>query len=829
MSVKKHNLEVIEGSARYNRALQTTDSNATFMPIETLSLKDKEAAHTYLQRAEIEGTVIGAIKGATSWDIRPVFSALDERQRSELHVLRMSNPDLILEASKRDTLLKTYQTIASRSDLPTGYKKHGAIHGQLWSTRTFTTKTLADSAIQLQGHLSHAAQFAQALILLIHEFHTAGIIHGHITPANLIVINGKLHLVDAGFGSSCANTANSFAPEVARGDTPSHLSDVWGLGFTLKSLFGTESFVKLPGLITQICSQSQIERPSMSRLADIFGVELPVESSSPKKAVKSDSLKKLDSGNISEMKIEDLATTNVISSGKFERNIPSDILEAVRTGTVVEKKETVFERVVSEEEKALASKSNAPIWALALVALSIFGYAVYDKSYTRIIPQINSQVSPQHSQQVNNQSKDLTQAPKIHSEKHFADYWKSGSLDLARIVAIEATKKTPSFEAQKVIIQGALRSAHAGDTASNGIRANLIQNALDARWIDSLTSDDRRAAIALAASHLVDFQKIELPSLTTVHPAIVYALAASLPIESTIAGLEKVSTNSLSSLQEVGPYFKQLHASQTTSMSDKKARALAKLLSGDMKALRHFLSGESSHVLQSVVQLLDHEKGEQIAHETLTHFQDRADVVGEAARWFEGRPLWEKTSALTKVSLLAGGNVFKVLSKEQTQDLITFPGSKIQQKAKAKIEQSLGEFGAALTGAVQPQSFAQFADAISKRDVAFITKWIESKPKSKQVLELLSKSSKLGEGHPFNVLAGSYLSKLKVKFSSSAIKMLATHPEPMVRTVAYAQLDALNPHERAVVEGYSEIEPDQRLKKFLDEKLEIARELMAIQ
>lgn len=114
-----------------------------------------------------------------------------------------------------------------------------------WLVTPFAERSLWD-AVGSDGPLDGAAlaSLAEALASGLASAHSMGVVHGDVTPANVLFVEGAAVLADFGLSSleaplsvsrSVGATPGWAAPERMDGSAPTASSDVYGLGATLWS------------------------------------------------------------------------------------------------------------------------------------------------------------------------------------------------------------------------------------------------------------------------------------------------------------------------------------------------------------------------------------------------------------------------------------------------------------------------------------------------------------------------------------------------------------------------------------------------------------------
>jgi hypothetical protein len=68
----------------------------------------------------------------------------------------------------------------------------------------------------------------------------------------------------------------------------------------------------------------------------------------------------------------------------------------------------------------------------------------------------------------------------------------------------------------------------------------------------------------------------------------------------------------------------------------------------------------------------------------------------------------------------------------------------------------------------------------------------------------------------FNLEAASFLRKVEWEAATDMLQLLAQHPEPLARSLAYARLENTNPQQLAILQERLKSEPDPTLKKSIE-------------
>jgi hypothetical protein len=81
----------------------------------------------------------------------------------------------------------------------------------------------------------------------------------------------------------------------------------------------------------------------------------------------------------------------------------------------------------------------------------------------------------------------------------------------------------------------------------------------------------------------------------------------------------------------------------------------------------------------------------------------------------------------------------------------------------------------------------------------FITAWFDLKPPPDTVLLLLLARASADSTDLFNLEATRYLKRSEFNYNLDVLKLLAVHPEPLARVLAYTKLDPNEQAQRSVL------------------------------
>jgi hypothetical protein len=103
----------------------------------------------------------------------------------------------------------------------------------------------------------------------------------------------------------------------------------------------------------------------------------------------------------------------------------------------------------------------------------------------------------------------------------------------------------------------------------------------------------------------------------------------------------------------------------------------------------------------------------------------------------------------------------------------------------------------------------------------FLTKWFDLRPNSDTVVLLLVARSHADSADLFNLEAARYLRRNTWRAPFTLLELLANHPEPLARVLAYGKLNVTVPAERDLLKRRLSAEKDEGCLKALMAKLSL--------
>lgn len=419
------------------------------------------------------------------------------------------------------------------------------------------------------------------------------------------------------------------------------------------------------------------------------------------------------------------------------------------------------------------------------------------------------------------------------TQSSFADLraeWLSGNAgQMTKVARAAAIDGDPI--AQQVIVA----AVQAGQTQSKLVLEKPLLFASNSNWYRELSTNDKTALFTFALAPLLREELTAVPDLSSVHSGVPLSLLAGLPAGKDPQRLFEIIAQSKNPLPS--PYDKALKMFSSENASDqaKIIQSFLQLSSDDysLESLRTYLptdlpAQESVGRLDLLYPTLNEKDAEVIwKHLEKTSFGKKAHD------WLESDSLvqWKGVSYLEKLAVLTGRSLPEKLTVPQLASLLGAPFITDDRFQLAKqLERNTGRKGFQPFFEVllydESLSRAQIVSLVSALDVtgeatfAFLEKWFETNPAPESVLKLLLATAEIGPFDAFDIEAARYLKRHgDWKANENELKVLANHPEPLARGLAYSRADLKIAAERSILEERLGIESATSLKKFLKEKL----------
>jgi len=752
---------------------------------ESLPDAQKEILREYSRFFPQGAVCVNVGLGEASWDIRPLVLI-----NGKVHVVRVSTR--IDEAQAR-TIASDFEGF---SVLVGGSQRAQVMDGagRFMVIRPYFAETLHDQLTRGSITNPHDLEtIASELIELVLTLRHRHLTHGHLSPSNIALVDHKIIVLDPFFGALHDVRDAYLAPESVRGSMPEPSSDLFSLGRLISALIGDALTPQQAAIVAQLTLPSPRRRPVLEEVASAFGVEIPWASP---------------------------ATPPV----QHSQSVRSGVGKVVRGGgSINPTPPTPKAPPVEEASKSVAtSASRRSIWLVAAAAL-ILGILLVRvqlpalfNSAARYIPGM----TPQHS---------------VEYETAWASHERSKMLVVARAAIIN----------REPAAVNAITADILGGSNPEGVLSRLLRVALDESWRGELSDSDVRAAVIVALVQLFPEGLKELPPLQTLNPAVILAIASETQPRNANAELQSISLDVVSSLPEpFGPLFSKLKELGVTSLGSPQGIGLAAIATGDARpqAFEGLLTPmgndkpaefnfKTRGLINLVLPIVANNPA--AAKELLAAIRDQGSELASLAGWFEIEDLasWSKVPAVEKIKLVLGTFPQQEFDPSKYADLLTYPVPAIRDQAAAKLKKGLLPAGSAdkllvtlasnVNGLTREQTISLVAAlrTDSKMQVPFIAQWFALKPDPDTVVLILLARSNTDSSDIFNLEAARYLRRAEWKAPVELLKLLAVHPEPLARVLAYGKLDPSDPVQREILKKRLSVEKEEGCVKALMAKL----------
>ena len=731
---------------------------------ESLSVDQRGVLDRYVKYLPEGAVCINVVIGEAPWDIRPLFFA-----EGEVRIARLSEniptEALTRAASEIEGFRLLFNKETSISPIPE--------LGRLLLIRPYAASTLLDEL--QQGRPKDRASLrsiVEKLIQLVVSLSQRSVVHGHLSPANIILKeNGELSLVDPIIGA-LSGTRDSFsAPELERGELPHASADLYSLGRLARTLLGDELTDRQGSVIEQSLLSSPKQRPSLLELTLAFESDSISQSASLGAAQ-----------NIP-------AVTSVSPEVSMELAATQQRREPATSGWV---SVAVFGVIVVAIAGLLYLRANNPAQYYSLA---------------RYIPYLTDEYSAEYERE-----------------------WASGQKSRMSVVARAAV-----IRGEPAAIHTIVNDIINGSNPPF-VRGKFLRIALNADWNGELNWEEYRVSLGLGLQGLLPNAALKLPPLAKLHPGVLLAIMAETDPRLASSELKTQPLQLLKSLPEPFlSLFAALESIGAVSLGDTRVIGMAALGTGQIskEAVRAVLPNTLN--TQQVVLLLRVLEPLVLVHPALANFlweelSERDDGLARSIAWFGTFDIsnWDAVSMPLKLKTLTG-SVADSFSFTQLTDLLTFPSSEVRGEAmkvlqrretglNATVLQTVISAGDTLTREQVVALLATLRVAEEKR-APFITAWFEMRPPADFVVLLLLARGQGTTDDILNLEAARYLRKTEWEGTTDILSLMARHSEPLARMLAYTRLSQTDMQQKKILEERLAKEENSVCKKLLQEKL----------
>jgi len=782
-----------------------------------------------MDATQSEGVLLGMYFTRQNWDVRPVFLA-----KGQTNILRFRSPQI---ANNRQLFNSLFELDAVLKSSELGaLSASGQYNGQLWVRRRYFNNLLSEAGsakndiAKLDLNL-----FLRRTLQTLRLMHLKGFVHGHVSSQNMGIEEraGKLNLelVDFLFlatdqerlSALPSSGSMGIAPEVLEGKQISAAADIYGLALVLRGLSKVISGFALSPiqekLLDESCSKDPAQRPDALQLQNAFF---------PEEAL-------LGGGSAAVTapisKRDGLSRGKIITASPPPKSASSPVFLPPVEDLKPQTERLDFQETAEIPAEAVAAISRAPKASAAPPAAAPgsivrgnFGSLIFFLFLVLVFLWQQGLIGQRAERRGG-----------FDSERAWSSNQPSQMAKVAESALLDDDE-----DARAAIVDDALAGNSRPQT-----HPKLIKIAFNPLWEKELTAQDRKLVLYLATADLLNSEPKDLPRLSTAHPAIALSLAALAPLDSPPKTLQTVPIDRLASLPDpFGTSFASLGKSGVGNLGEGPALALSHILFADasMDIVLAFFAAAKSDASQfgRLEALLNISAANaEVSNLAIEYLSQTSGILGQALGWFGAEPglsLWQKATSLAKLNIVSGRMPPEKLSFEQYADLLQFPLEPIRKEA----EQALGSGAAAQELSPYVSFLASKNNNLSrfqtvslllaltapaeKRD-AYISTWFKSNPKPESVLSLLLLGRTAERDSTMNLEAARYLAHSTWSAGTPELKLLMGHPEVLARALAVAKLNPAKPEERSLLETMATVEPTQRIREQIMQRLNSSRQL----
>ncbi len=744
---------------------------------DALSDSEREVFELYARSFPASAVCVNVLIGDSTWDIRPLVLS-----KGRVWLYRFSRS---FDDATREALIAEIQGFTV---IPGWDTKVGAVASldRFVLIRPYVQSTLKDLLLRGELPVGHAQlPLALNIIQQVRALEQRNLVHGHIALSNITVVEDRVIFLDPRIGSLNGTNDEYLAPELRPGDEPQHAADLYGLGRTLKVILGDALTASQRALVDQLLLPSPRQRPSLESLEEAF---------SP------------TTGNADEHKRSPIAGTGRVLGGRAA----IDREEKLRT--TAGSSASSVSRASSSLNFGTSKTRTLLIGLLAVTLLLVFlRYRAPSAYFTlaRYVPLPTSTENPEHEGD-----------------------WASGDrVRMRRVARAAVVDRDPS--AQNAIIENILDGKN-----PPGIPVVLLRTGLNPLWRDQLSHADQDTILALTLAPLLPEGPKDSRRFADLAAPIILAIACHMSPTNPNKELDEVSLTTMEELPDpVGAAFRYLRESGIQKLSAPEAIGLSAIACGQFSAaaLDAYFGKESDTktVLARVANafpLLS--SNEESAQQMLASLRDKGGDISTVLGWFDIDDLarWSTIPSFEKLALLLEQFPVRQLSLSQYSDLLTFPLAKVREQAaevlvsrffKADDRNLFALLSGERAGLTREQTLALVA-ALSlspEKRVPFVAAWFETKPSPDAVVLVLLARAQADSTDLLNLEAARYVRKNEWRSSLDILQLMARHPEPLARSMAYSKLNPQTPSERAVLQDSLTREKDSALKRVVQLRL----------
>ena len=812
-----------------------------FVAVEELGTAEAKRIERMLKTVCQRAGLIAVALTSRSWDNRPVVVLADEDGPT---IIRCIGPEAAANSSLNSRVREVLERLSRFPDLAGGMLDWGIFEDQIWFRRNLVNATLAHN-LSAQGTFKpdELSGFLERCIDTLSDWHSHGVIHGHITTSNIVVRGEAITFLDAAVAAAVVQAAkktaasdlNSYAPEVPGSATLDYSTDVFGLGQVLRRILVSMKknyqlsehreamervLERYSPLVESMLETDPQKRPTLS---EVRAFQKQVE----KPAVKAEQRKE------SALKGKSLTTGRVVQPGENrEREAQRAVPPRKSSSGVHTKPETpLYEEDAprtDDDEFSLdswhngAAKEETGEESYFDFESGAFVGAKAEEESREPAPRTPKRTSPKQEPSFWTFSlilgfillgiwyymrgarpdEELT----IYTPNELLVLWESKiPSKMSRVAEIAVAADSQENLASDLIV----RSVNNGDPLPGGVDSGLLRVAFNSKWEMELTLEDRRMALALGLAGLLR-EKLphDLGPLDQRHPGIILGVTASAG-ENVKRVLKNVPAQTLSRLAPpFGPAFTKLLQGRTdVNCADQSVMLLARLSTHGVEKsqdLAAFLAPNPNVNLHALA--LMYSTQNDLAKQALDVLLNHPNIVLDYPEVVWGREWkladWHELEPGDQLFVLAGVQPSEAVSAANVGKLFMHPSATMRAYA---IEQALDRIKFNHPGTFEtmqliksqpdiltPEQLFRLAEILENPAKALteerLQKWLESGPSLKVVTALLLSTTTAREASPIDPWLAMHLRSSNWDGDVLALRKLSSHPNDYTRVYAYQQI-----------------------------------------
>ncbi len=737
---------------------------------------------------------VNLILGAEEWDLRPLLLIA-----GRVSIARFSG---VLASGVIRRITAQIEEISALSDSPHSiYVLPGG--ERFMMLRQYQPDTVLD-LLNREGELTAPLrrQVVNRAIELIAKLGDNRLTHGHISPSNLALVDGRVILLDPLIGSLSSFRDSFFAPENTTAKPPDAGADLYSLGLLIRNLFGDSMSSREAALIEELKNSSPSLRPKIEDVAQLFGVTLnSIEMSRPNREEDRE-MKKMTSGRLIKANNQKGSREEPRSSNEF-RDLRDTDTTMTQVGAPVAKVPT----------------RNGYLFKGVFIIVAILGVAgwILKERDPVLYFEIVSRFPILAAQ---------------YSAEYEAEWSSRDRIRMASVGRAAVMRREPAA------INTIANDLTAGSNPE-GANGALIRVALSDSWIEELKPSDKHTALIFALEGLVPEGRSQFSYGDSIHSGVLLAILGQANSRAIPSILKEIEIERLTGLPApFGELFSQVRAMGVRVVGESTALGLAQIVTGNTKgeSLQNFLGNDNDPArtmakVALIAPILS--ASPSAASELLNFLTERGGELTTLIGWFELEDLaaWNRVKASDKIQLILGNEPQENLNLAQLSDLLTFPIDKIRGYAVQKLnklfvnersrERVLVTLATPTLGLSREETIAIISalNLPPEGRTPFIAAWFNLNPNPNAVLLLLLARSDADTNDLFNLEATRYLKRSEWGGTLDVFRLLVIHPEPLARALAYGKLDPAVEAERTILLERQGVEKDEACQKILNQRL----------